>query len=212
MEPISLPAEFAHRRLTWWPEIGVGYYPVEAGVAPYDAAYFDRFTAQANTDIGRALMLARVAFVQRFHKGRLIDIGIGSGAFIERRNEAGSKTFGFDVNPSAKQWLFERGLELNPYQGIHSAISMWDVLEHIPDFRLLLRRVRTWVFVSIPIFKDCEHVLRSKHYRKDEHVWYFTRRGLVKVFDDCGFDMVAVNDVETSLGREDIETFAFFRR
>src|SRR5215467_14106475 len=70
--------------LTWW-SIGIGYYPVMAGIAPYDRAYFDRFARQADTPIGRALMDARVAFVARHYQDNLCDVGIGSGAFIERR-------------------------------------------------------------------------------------------------------------------------------
>ena len=65
--------------------------------------------------------------------------------------------------------------------------------------------------MSIPIFEDGEHVLRSKHYRKDEHVWYFTARGLINVFADCGFDLVDMSRIETDIGREDIGSFAFKR-
>lgn len=160
-------------------------------------------------------MAARVEFVNRHYSGALVDVGIGSGAFIERRNAATGKlanTFGFDVNPVARDWLVSRGLWIDPYRGRVPAVAMWDVLEHLPDFGALLGRVTEWVFVSIPIFADGQHVLRSKHFRKDEHIWYFTNEGLVRTFDGCGFDLVAMNTIETDIGREDIGTFAFRRR
>jgi hypothetical protein len=203
------------RRLTWWPELGIGFFPVEAGAEPYDADYFARFQRQAYTEIGRALMKARVDFVNRHYEGALVDVGIGSGAFIDLRNRpTGSfaTTFGYDVNPLAVALLKDRQLFIDPYQGRVPAISLWDVLEHIPDFPALLARVNGWVFVSLPIFTSGEHVIRSKHYRQDEHVWYFTNEGLIRTFDDCGFDLVAMNTVETDLGREDIGSFAFRRR
>ncbi|KQU77711.1 hypothetical protein ASD12_18090 [Mesorhizobium sp. Root102] len=203
----------AARQLTWWPELGIGFYPVEAGIEPYDAAYFERFQQQADTLIGRALMQARVDFVSGHYQGGLVDVGIGSGAFIERRNSVASETtFGFDVNPVAEAWLRQRGLFIDPYRERVPAVSLWDVMEHIPDFRALLARVSEWVFVSIPIFRDGQHVLCSKHFRKDEHVWYFTSDGLIRAFDDCGFDVVSSNRMETDCGREDIGTFAFRRR
>lgn len=202
---------FAYRRLTWWPEIGVGYYPVAEGVSPYDDAYFDRFAAQADSDIGRELMQARVALVARHWKGSLIDVGIGSGAFIALRSER-KPTFGWDVSPKAKSWLKERDLLINPYDDRVDAISLWDVMEHIPDFHVLLANVGRWVFISIPIFTDCAHVLRSKHYRKDEHVWYFTAPGLIAVMESLGFDLAERNTIETTIGREDIGSFAFRRR
>jgi len=90
-------------------------------------------------------------------------------------------------------------------------MTLWDVLEHIPNYQLLLANVREWLFVSLPIFRDAEHVLRSKHFRPTEHCWYFTRDGLVYAMKQCGFELVAESTFETDLGREDIGTFAFQR-
>ena len=157
-------------------------------------------------------MDARVAFVAKHWKDSLVDVGIGSGAFIETRARVGRRqTFGYDVCPTAVAWLRERELLANPYIEGASAVSLWDVLEHIQDFQVLLAEVKKWVFVSIPIFRDCEHVLRSKHYRKDEHVWYFTSRGLIETMKSLGFECAEENDMETRIGREDIGTFAFRR-
>lgn len=203
--------KFADRRLTWWPEIGVGYYPVAAGVEPYDDSYFDRYAAQANTDIGRALMAARVEFVGKHWAFEMIDVGIGSGAFIMLRGE-NIPTYGWDISPKAQRWLRREGLQADPYRDRVQAISLWDVMEHMPNFQVLLGNVESWVFISIPIFRNGEHVLRSKHYRKDEHVWYFTASGLVTTMDRLGFECVEVSDFETRIGREDIGSFAFRRR
>jgi len=192
----------------------VGFYPVEAGTAPYDAEYFARYKAMASTPIGYQLSAARVNMVARHWDGPMIDVGIGSGAFITARNalRADKNTFGYDVNPDARDWLMERGLWRVPeIMDNLPVISLWDVLEHIPDFRPLLSRVRKFVFISIPIFTSGEHVLRSKHYRQDEHVWYFTTQGLIRVMFDCGFTCVESNTHETELGREDIGSFVFQR-
>jgi hypothetical protein len=210
--------QFASRRLTWWQELGVGYYPVEAGAAPYDPEYFARYQRQADSEIGRALMQFRIDFVARHWDGALIDVGIGSGAFVEQRNrtfEQGgwscAATQGFDINPAAVAWLEQRGLFADPYRPRVSALSFWDVLEHIEDFRPLLANATRWVFTSLPIFRDAAHVLQSKHYRKDEHIWYFTRDGLVAVMREQGFILVEESDQETRIGREDISAFAFRR-
>jgi hypothetical protein len=94
---------------------------------------------------------------------------------------------------------------------LSDAVSLWDVLEHIPDFQPLLANVREWLFLSLPIFRDAAHVLASKHFKPDEHCWYFTRDGLVVAMNLCGFALVSESIVETELGREDIGTFAFRR-
>jgi hypothetical protein len=203
--------QFARRHLTWWPQIGIGYYPVEAGIAPYNQDYFANFERNAHTDLGRALMQARVDFVERHYRGSLIDVGIGSGAFIERRQIYGQTTWGYDVNPAGIRWLKAWSLFADPYLVAFDAMSLWDVLEHIPDFDVLLAKVRKWLFVSLPIFTDAEHVLRSKHFKPDEHCWYFTRDGLMLAMFMCGFALIAESRIETDLGREDIGTFAFRR-
>jgi hypothetical protein len=207
----SLVAQFSRRRLTWWPELGIGHYPVEVGFAPYDQDYFDSFDRNANSDLGRALMQARFNFVERHYRGTLIDVGIGSGAFIELRCARRRTTYGYDVNPAGIAWLDERKLLVDPHLVSFDAVTLWDVLEHIPDFQSLLANVKEWVFTSLPIFRDAEHALGSKHFKPDEHCWYFSREGLVFAMKQCGFVLVSESKVETDLGREDIGTFAFRR-
>jgi len=204
--------QFSRRCLTWWLQHGIGYYPVEAGHAPYDQDYFDSFDRSAQTELGRALMQARFNFVERHYRGTLIDVGIGSGAFVELRNQRGRSTYGYDVNPAGLAWLEQRMLLVDPHLVSFDAVTLWDVLEHIPDFQSLLANVREWVFLSLPIFRDAEHALRSKHFKPEEHYWFFSRDGLVFAMDLCGFALVSENTMETDLGREDIGTFAFRRK
>jgi hypothetical protein len=100
---------------------------------------------------------------------------------------------------------------MDPYLVTFDAVTLWDVLEHIPNFQLLLANVHDWVFLSLPIFYSAEHALSSKHFRPDEHCWFFERRGLVYAMNLCGFVLVSESNIETELGREDIGTFAFRR-
>src|SRR5262245_1482097 len=206
-----LVEQFAARRLTWWPQLGIGYYPVTAGIDPYDQAYFDRFARDADTELGRALMTARCDFVERHCSGTLIDVGIGCGAFVDLRRRRLRTTYGYDVSPAGVRWLEERMLLFDPYVTSFTAMTFWDVLEHIPNFQPLLANCREWLFLSLPIFRDAEHALGSKHFRPAEHCWYFTRDGLVFAMAACGFTLVTENQMETELGREDIGTFVFRR-
>lgn len=206
----SLVAQVSAGRLTWWPQLGIGFYPVEIA-GPYDKEYFDRYARNAQTNLGRALMRARCDFVERHFRGTLIDVGIGSGAFIETRRARQRTTYGYDINPTALQWLDDQMLLVDPYLIPFDAMTLWDVLEHMADFQSLLANCREWLFLSLPIFRDAEHALRSKHFRPDEHYWFFTREGLVFAMKACGFGLVSESAIETELGREDIGTFAFKR-
>lgn len=197
--------------LIWDPESQTGFYPVNPEHAPYDQGYFDKYSEYAKTDLGRVLREGRFDLVSRHHQGELVDIGIGCGDFIAFRNDAGQPTFGHDINLAGKEWLLERGIYRNPFQETVEAISLWDVLEHITFHDSLLERVRSWVFVSVPIFTGPENILSSKHFRRDEHCWYWTEKSIQDYMAAFGFATVEVSYFETEAGRESIASFAFRR-
>lgn len=175
--------------------------------APYDAAYFAKYVGYAQTPMGAALEAARYGLVSRHTDGSVVDIGIGSGSFIKGR----PLTWGYDINPSAVCWLHAVERYWNPYIDPCRAVTMWDSLEHISYFQELLANVLEWAFVSLPVFACEADVLASRHFRTDEHYWYFTADGFIKVMRDLGWDCVEENWTESVLGRESIASFAFHR-
>ena len=194
--------------LTWYPERGFGYYPVRGNGTVYDRAYFEKYVGYAQTELGQQLTAARIGLVLRHMPcGELLDIGIGSGAFVQARNYF-APTFGFDINPAAVAWLMQRDLYRDPITGSIEGMTFWDSLEHLPDPQQYLAQA-TWAFLTLPIFTGPDHVLASKHFRRDEHIWYFTRGGLIRWMEAQGFRCVEHNTMETLLGREDIHSFAF---
>lgn len=212
---MSLYPPFGEPALTWWPELGVGAYPVRQADEPYHcdpsaSAYFAKYQEYARTPLGEALTRERVAWVERFAPGcDLVDVGIGCGQFVAARQG----TCGYDVNPHGVKWLRERGLWVDlAMAGIAAdALSFWDVLEHVEDPNEMLSRARRWVFVSAPEYRGAGHVLSSRHYRRDEHRWYWTAVGLTRWMESLGFIVRGRDDFERRLGREDIWSWAFER-
>ncbi len=192
--------------LVWLPELGMGRYPVPKD-RPYDADYFSRYQELADTDLGRELTAARIRLVARHYTGPVLDVGIGAGQFVTARPE----TNGYDVNPAGIEWLKKRGVWANLYRDRYPALTFWDSLEHIDRPDVAVARAEKWVFVSVPIFTGAEHVIHSRHYRRDEHIWYWTHRGLVQWFEEQGFELVEHNELETMLGRDGIGSYAFCR-
>jgi len=93
-----------------------------------------------------------------------------------------------------------------------TGVTFWDSLEHIPSPKDLLMRVKKQtVFVSIPIINNILFVRTSKHYKPNEHFWYFTKEGFINYMDGQGFSCEDHNTMETDAGREDIDTFVFRR-
>lgn len=197
--------------LRWNSETGYGYLPVdELGLPePYDEKYFQKYQQYAKTSLGDHITLDRINFVNKFYVDELVDIGIGCGQFVAKRNSLEMITLGEDVNPAGISWLKSNSW-LNEEHTIRAA-SYWDSLEHIKDAKKHVARVQEWVFVTIPIFKNLDHVLRSKHFRPDEHYHYFTHGGIVSWMWNSGFRLKGQSDFEIKLGREDVQTYAFKR-
>lgn len=205
MNSSEIFSNFAESQLQWLPELGIGYYPVTA--MPYDAEYFARYQAMKDTEIGLKLNHARIELVNQYTNDDVLDIGIGSGAFVEAR----AKTYGYDINPHAVEWLVKHKAYRHPFKGANS-LTFWDSLEHIHNPTLILQGAKEYVFVSCPIYENLDHLLQSKHYRKDEHCHYWTVQGLLTFMDYFGFERIDENWIESELGREDIGTFVFKRK
>jgi hypothetical protein len=206
-------ADFRSTSLMWLPEHGMGHYPVSAADEQvYDEGYWQKYESYAASALGRALTAARVALVERHlqHDATIVDVGIGCGDFLNAlRGRGWDHAYGMDVNRIGVQWL--EALGLNGARISPDAYTFWDAIEHLDDPSAFVARADKAVFVSLPIFRDGYHVLTSRHYRKDEHRWYWTRDGFIKWMASLGFRCAEHSTEESLLGREDIHTFAFLR-
>lgn len=178
----------------------------------YDVDYFEKYIKYEDTNISLKLNECRTTLTESYCSC-ILDIGIGSGEFIKKSK---IKVFGYDINPHGVQWLQERSLFVDPYKEMPEniqGISLWDTLEHIPEPHLLWQTLRSgqYVFVSIPIFQDLHAVKENKHFRPNEHYYYFSFSGFITYMKDSGFNFIESNNNETQAGREGIWTFAFVK-
>lgn len=200
---MSLWDRLSAAQLRWLPDRGIGYFEGRGFV--YGRQYFENYLGYDSSPTGDTLTRARVTFVRNHWNGKVLDVGIGGGRFVTEIDG-----IGHDINPHALRWLREQGRSWDG--SAVEAACFWDSLEHMRNPDEFLVNVRSWAFISIPIFRDAAHARASKHFKPDEHYWYFTRAGLVGFMAAQGFEVRAHSAVEQECGREDIETFAFFRR
>jgi hypothetical protein len=215
--------------LSWNAELGYGFYPVDQAEWPYDEAYRAKYAEMAVTPMAKRLNMHRVSLAlyaasrvsQEGKASTYIDIGPGDGAFMRELSRGLPKgedmVFGFDVNPAMVERLKEQFRFAKPSMPDiggkpwrWSVMTFWDSFEHIhrPDKTIV---DADSVVMSIPIFRNKAHVLESKHFRPDEHVWYFTHEGIVAFMQKCGFRLMVWDQVETTIGREDIRSYVFLR-
>lgn len=131
------------------------------------------------------------------NKGRILDIGAGTGDFLSVAKNDGWKTIGVEPNDKAKAIAKNKGVsfvEKTSELENHSfdVISMWHVLEHVPDLdkqikelKRLLKPTGTLI-IAVPNFKSFD----AKHYGKfwaaydvPIHFWHFSKTAIQLLFE-----------------------------
>lgn len=197
--------------LIWFPEKGLGWYPVKK--THYNDDYFNAYVRMEHTKVGECLNKFRVELVNKYTKDLVLDIGVGCGTFLKRRGNC----IGFDICPKATYLLQRNDVFFNPYNGgvewrKIKGVTFFDTLEHIEWPELIFDNIsRQFIFVSMPIFRDVNHLLKSKHLKKEEHYLYFTEKGFIEYMSSYGFELLEKRDDEIRCGREDIYTYVLRR-
>lgn len=204
---IATPGE-----LVWLTRQKCGYcLPLFGQDFQYDGVYWSEYQRRSQTPMGEILTKIRLDFTrQAIGDEELIDFGIGSGQFLEAR---GGNTYGYDINPMAIAWLMERKRFSSPWieSGARN-VSCWDSLEHLENPSALVRKVRHAMLLSLPIFDGPDQIMKSKHFKPGEHLWYWTDEGLKMFFELLGFHVTMESDAETRAGRESIKSYCFRRK
>jgi hypothetical protein len=191
---------------------GVAYQTDMRRSVPYDRPYFEKYILYEKTPMGRTLNRARVDAVKPWaERLKIIDVGIGCGTFIKYALGSDLDICGYDINPCAIHWLHKRRLFENPYCTTSRIMcyTFWDSLEHIPDPQKLFEKIEvgSFVFASLPIFENLDDVTKSRHYRPDEHYYYFTTLGFIGWMLKYNFVLKKLYNFEIECGRCEIKTF-----
>ena len=131
------------------------------------------------------------------NKGRLLDIGAGTGEFLSVAKNDGWQTIGVEPSDRAKSIAKNKGIsfveetsELEDHS--FDLISMWHVLEHVPDLdkqikelKRLLKPTGTLI-IAVPNFKSYD----ASHYGKfwaafdvPIHFWHFSKTAIKLLFE-----------------------------
>jgi len=128
--------------------------------------------------------------------GRILDVGCASGLFLSYALQEGWNVTGIEPNEKqceeAQKKLKGKGevqcstLEKARLEGGFDAITLWDVLEHVPDPRRFLHSCRCMLqanghlFLNVPDLDSWEARLLGRRWPLllPEHLNYFNRKSL----------------------------------
>ena len=180
---------------------------------PYDYSdkYWEEYQKRRDSDIAEALNEYRHEFSGT---GPKFDVGIGNGHFLETAPDG---SLGYDINPHAVHWMEERNLyfdlTLDVIPPEIETVTFWDTIEHVHFPQEYFSKIQSHqtVCFSLPIFHNLRHIGISKHFKPDEHLYYFTRWGFIRWIETYGFQLTEFEMGESDLGRECIGSFKFKR-
>ncbi len=173
--------------------------------APENELYPDAYYRKMS-GFSRALELLflgerRAAVEGRKTRGAVLDIGCGSGEFLRVMSDAGWTVSGVEPSHfgagSAPEGVHHGTLESAAFPAASfDAITMWQVLEHIPDPAAALSSARVllkddgFLLVSVPNISSLQARFgRDLWFSLDlpRHIWHFSPSTLLRLLEKSGF-------------------------
>ena len=175
------------------------------------AAYYESDDYISHTDNKRSLFEKAYQFVKNIalkkklnlinqlqpSKGILLDIGAGTGDFLNITNHDGWKSIGVEPSEKANAMAKKKGVSIiENTQSLedHSVdmITMWHVLEHVPDLESQIKELKRLlkpsgtIIIAVPNF----HSYDALHYGPfwaaydvPRHLWHFSKKSIKLLFE-----------------------------
>lgn len=183
----------------------------------YDAEHYISHSDTSQGIIARLYKIARKftlsekrRFVQRqtgLASGKLLDVGTGTGAFLNEMETSGWQTTGLEPDDQARQKAMKL-YKLPVHEPSHlfelthhsfDAITLWHVLEHVYDLAGYLGQFTTilkprgLLFIAVPNYTSYD----AKHYKADwaaydvpRHLHHFSPASMQILTQQFGFAIV----------------------
>ena len=152
----------------------------------------------------------KVRRLSRLTHGRsLLDIGSGKGRFVQVANDTHWNAYGYEPYQEAtvpvryRDRFFRGDLDNLPLgEGSIDAVTMWHVLEHIPNPQTLLRSARRYLkddgllLIAVPnIQSPLAKGAKGLWYHLDvpRHLWHFSPESLNALLASAGYEVMGTS-------------------
>jgi len=139
-------------------------------------------------------------------KGKILDIGAGTGDFLVVAKNDGWDTIGIEPSEKAKGIAVNKGVKFAESLAVlenntFDLITMWHVLEHVPnleeyisELKRLLKPSGT-IIIAVPNFKSFDAEYYGKFwaaYDVPRHIWHFSKTAIEKLFSEKEMKLLEV--------------------
>ena len=141
-------------------------------------------------------------------KGQILDIGCGTGAFLDTMKEANWNINGLEPDAVARNKAAElynihpqepgKLFELN--KGSYNAITMWHVLEHVHELHAYIKQIAALLapngklFIAVPNYTSKDAAIYAANwaaYDVPRHLYHFSPQSMEKLLSMHGLKLTA---------------------
>lgn len=152
-----------------------------------------------------ASFLSGLKFIEKFSKpGKILDIGTAGGSFLHVAKKRGWEVYGVEPNKWLCGWAKQHyGIDVQPGtigsleypDGFFDVITLWDVIEHVPNPAEVLQKCHRllrpggFIYLNYPDYGSYASRLMGKRwiFLLSVHIYYFTRRTVSLMLAKGGF-------------------------
>ncbi len=191
------------------------YYESEAYISHTDAS--KTFVDNIYQLVKSYALKQKLKLINSFEtqEKNLLDIGCGTGDFLITAKKNNWSITGIEPSTTAKN-LFYKKLENSKFskkvlksditellqdQNKFDVITMWHVLEHVPNLENYIIQLKTLLkpngvlVVAVPNYKSYDATYYGKYwaaYDVPRHLWHFSKTSISKLFEKVNLNVVKI--------------------
>lgn len=137
------------------------------------------------------------------HKGNLLDVGSGTGAFVQEMNQQGWQVTGLEPDADARKVAKEVNeaslTDISTFYqletGVYDAITMWHVLEHVHELQGYIAHLKNLLkengrlFIAVPNYTSKDADIYQAHwaaYDVPRHLYHFSPQSVQVLMEKHG--------------------------
>jgi SAM-dependent methyltransferase len=169
----------------------------------YDINYASERYAKTPYTLSYARLGYLISKISRLPSS-VLDVGYGTGQFLEVVHSVGIPCFGFDISPTPTPPGILKVSSI--LENHYDVITFFDSLEHFEDITFIKKLDCNYIVVSVP---SCNHpdnpewFFNWKHLRPDEHLWHFSPKALTAFMEESGYSEISQEVVEDAIRKDD---------